>query len=123
MKTFTGKAEKMFEAWFDKNKDNIFDSNKLKFGHYSIWDMLGCSMQWGVYLEFADSLDINIIVDFEVGYMSSNNIMITDKFIYNVWHKQGEKWTETEELKFNTRQEAQESALERLNEIINEDER
>ena len=97
-----GKVKELFEEWY------VNQFHDYKF--YNPFNILPSSMQWGVMQDFYDSLGINIFitVEHDFGY-----IITKDRYdeIYEV-----KKW-------YNTRQEARQAALDKAEEIINNNKR
>lgn len=101
----TGKCKEDFEKWFRPNVTlvdiNIFNHRTTPF-----------SMQYGVYLEFFDSVGIDIKCDYWINFNHIDN----DKRYYRSWvndDKASQQFTET-------RQEAQQQAIIKANTIYNE---
>jgi len=90
----TGKAKEQFEEWF--NTHHVYEHSGLAKFEY-----LPESMQWGVYQDWADSIDIWIEV-----YPIGNNL-----FCWSISNYGNTK---------TTRQEARNAAIDKLNEIVNE---
>jgi hypothetical protein len=93
MKTLTGKAKEHFDNWY---------INKRYILHLVNFYGLEDSMQWGVYQDWADSLEYYFDIEKrfdEDGYVCFGN--------HNF------------EKETNTRQEARNAAIEKLNEIYN----
>ena len=117
----TGKCKEDFEKWALLNAEYIFDyaiENDDKTGiptyegryfHYQDIDDLPKSMQYGVYVDFFDSVGIKISVNFT-----------HENFRFDGW------WftilTNNDEIDkpFDTRQEARTKAIEKANDIYNE---
>ena len=94
----TGKCKEDFEKWYEKHNLKVsWVSLDLIFKH------LPDSMQYGVYIDFFDSVGIIIEVTYD------NLPMEFDCYVNN------EKWTG-----FFTRQEARTKAIEKASEIYNE---
>lgn len=109
----TGKAKELFYDWLG----DWFETNaSLLEETYYTDDLdnfcnLPLSMQWGVYIEFSDSLGYYISTDF------STNYELTPNGWFDWYITDGKKLDEWGECK--TRKEAQTAALEKLNELIN----
>lgn len=107
----TGKCIEAFEKWLDKQNFSIsHDVGDRQMNVVPLGDMfsqLPLSMQFGVYVDFFDSVGLNILltVEFDYGYI------ITE-----------DKYQEIEEVKkfYETRQEAREQSILKANSIYNE---
>ena len=92
---------KQFQEWFysiSKYSDMIYSDGER--GEYRtniqyVWDSLPFSCQWGVYLEFFDSVGISISCEFK------NEYIIRDD-------NKGQQWYG---IDFESRQEAQQEAI------------
>jgi len=114
----TGKNKEQFEKWFEerfkrdtgiKLPSRILSSNSV----LDTLDLYDFSMQWGVYLEYYDSLGVRIEV---LTYPIHN----TESGFYFDWiiHLSNENECGTNE-EYYSRKEAQEAALKKADEIIN----
>lgn len=111
MELLTGKCKEDFEYFFyNKYSKSLFDysntpKNKLKkyFGWFYDLEM---SFKYGVYVDFFDSVGLNILitVEFDFGYIITEN-----------------RYEEVEEVKkwYDTRQESQLEAIKKANELYN----
>ena len=107
-----GKAKELFEKWYVKHNYEVRDLHDTHFDTYIIgFYGLDDSFQWGVYQDFADSL----------GYEVSTFVSLSDLSKYG-WditiHEKDMVAFRT--TYFKTRQEARNAAIEKLNEIINQ---
>ena len=105
----TGKNKEQFEKWLT---DKHFDSCKKKGCIYPNVDSFYFSvpsMQWGVYLEYFDSIGIMITTDYDVNTKNPFYYWIA---VDGVTRHDGEQ-----DL---TRQQAQQAALKKANELANE---
>ncbi len=96
-----GKAKIYFQDWFTDSKNQNLDFNYFNIIHS--FDNLPDSMQYGVYVDWFDSIGLKIGVNpiFDDDYWVSVN----DEEVKNV--------------KFLNRQHARNSAIEKANEIYN----
>ena len=109
----TGKAKEVFDKWFvtytneqlGSKRDDFADDDDMLDAFYKT---LIPPMQWGVYQDWADSL----------GYEIS-----TGRIFEKVWGADIIVWSNDEvmlwEDEYDTRQEARNAAVEKLNELIN----
>lgn len=98
----TNKAMELFEEWYLSNIGKLRSRSYDKLMVYQFYD-LPLSMQWGVYLEFADSLGY-CISTFEDSCSMCWNVYINDEYVSD---------------NPKTRQEAQIEAVKKLNDLIN----
>jgi len=102
----TGKAKAKFEEWY--NSDGV----PMTYPHFDDFCMLPEAAQWGVIQDWADSIgvriDIVVFYDRMLGYVRGYEVKVNDDNIFN----NGDV--------FETRQEARNAAIEKLNELINE---
>lgn len=98
-----GKAKEDFEKWL---KYNIIYCNvpDVVYWFYEV----PSSMQWGVIIDWADS----------VGYIIELEELTQGKWYYIITYENYTKYEESNTLK--TRHEAREKAIEKLNNIYNE---
>jgi len=108
----TGKAKEQFEKWLiDQNTGMVLDTEAEPW--VLLYDMVEAA-RWGFYQDWADSLGYRLMV--HDGWMSPYvwgfNIGRSDKaaMLYDAGMPN----------KFETRQEARNAAIEKLNEIINQ---
>ena len=106
------KTNKQFKEWLienyaeyepekgDKNIWVLYAGDNM----FISWSELPFSMQWGIYLEFFDSVEIRIKVD--------PRYFVYHFFCYSITGK------ELSYKSFDTRQEAQEAAIEKAFEIL-----
>lgn len=110
MELLTGKCKEYFEKWYLQQEYGNRTGKELV---YAINDVYGCdfykmilSMQYGVYVDFFDSVGLNILitVEFDFGYIITEN-----------------RYEEVEEVKkwYDTRQESQLEAIKKANELYN----
>lgn len=105
----TGKCKQDFEKWFFDR----FDYPTATIPFYGYWYKTHPSMQWGVYVDFFDSMGIYISV------MSSCSHNIKFKFYsFDVCIEGNGFCIDIDDIK--TRQEARQKAIEKANEIYNE---
>ena len=101
----TDKTKEKFEEWYDENHYSISDK-------YTDFDYFTFSMQWGVYLEFFDS----------VGYCISEYTFSEDKsFSCDVEDFKTKEFIDCGT--FETRKEAQTEAIKKANELFNQSNR
>ena len=94
----TKKNKEQFENWY-------FDSGQNAYCDLRSFYLYPLSMQWGVYLEYYDSLRVNINA---LGY---NSIWAYEVNINGI--------QKCEDFNCSTRQEAQTEALNKADEIVN----
>ncbi len=88
----TSKAKVDLGEWYEKQDYNV-----------SVWfNLLPLSMQWGVYVDWADSVGIHISLN---------------SFDKEYWYDF--EPNKIEGINYKTRQEARETAIKKLNEIYN----
>ena len=106
----TGKAKEQFEEWWKTQPKSFVNMGfcYLSYGSKLVrLDSISESMQWGVYQDWADSL----------GYYITNSFIGGNKpFAPDITKDDNLLWEDY----FNTRQEARNAAIEKLNELINE---
>ena len=103
-----GKALEKFQDWAREKGycESIMGSFSMKTGsYYSVFSLYPISMQFGLIQEWADSEDYILVIDIDVDMFEC--------WIYPL-DNTGEGWSG-----FKTRQEAQEQAVKKLNEIYN----
>ena len=113
--TLTGKAKEEFEKWFANELERT-EQKLTELGRVHVVDefytRITESMQWGVYQDWADSLghrlDVTVFYDQMLGYVRGYEVKVNDKDIY----RGGDV--------FETREEARDAAVEKLNELIND---
>lgn len=112
---FTDKAKEKFEYWYKqkeiswiKGEDEAEEIPAIKTFH-----KLPYIMQWGVYLEFAESEGYYISTDF------STNYELTPNGWFDWYITDGKKLDEWGECK--TRKEAQIECLKKLNDLLNKE--
>jgi len=121
MELLTGKCREAFEKWVFATKeelDFLFDImgiEALVTPKINALEELPFSMQWGVYLEFFDSIGIYINVFYVFGYNEDN-------FNYEISLKSDELYSVNQDDDHNiyTREEAQTKAIKKANSIFNE---
>ena len=109
----TGKCKEDFEKWIitDFVRDNLDPNDTLSNPSFDskLFYSMPFSMQWGVYLSWLDSLDYYMILTKEPhGFWSW--VILHNEFVVE-WSEQ------TDDIK--TRQEAQQAAIQKANEIYN----
>jgi len=104
-----GKAKEQFEKWYLKEYTEMV----FKDGLGLTFRDLPQPMQWGVYQDWADSLDIDMFI--EVEYVEKSNILFT--FTWSVFHYSVGIAEEIGHCE--TRQEARTAAIKKLDELIN----
>ena len=108
--TLTGKAKEEFEKWFANELERT-EQKLTELGRVHVVDefytRITESMQWGVYQDWADSLGYDVVTQASIEQ---------DKYWFTVWH-QDEHFNEEY---FTTRQQARNAAVEKLNELIND---
>tara|TARA_R110000782_G_C14515250_1_gene380411 strand:+ start:18 stop:335 length:318 start_codon:yes stop_codon:yes gene_type:complete len=100
----TGKAKEEFEKWYDEKHGTC--NNLLCYN--SLYD-LPKSMQWGVYQDWADILGYDMVTQASIEQ---------DKYWFSLWH-QDEQYEHFNEEYFTTREQVRNAAVEKLNELIN----
>ena len=99
----TGKCKEDFEKWRISKKDSY-----LK---HCFFEDLDDSMQYGVLIDFFDSVGIRILIDMDFG----NEVY--DKFVLYIEYKK--HCFCNYGMNFKTRQEARTEAIKKANEIYN----
>lgn len=100
----TGNAKEKFEEWF---KFKWREKGSAPIGLAKFYS-LPESMKWGIYQDWADSMGYEMWVE---------KAMAEFRYWYNIYEKDGRlHYNEG----FQTRQEARNSVIDKLNEIINE---
>lgn len=102
----TGKAKVEFEKWWRKNTENVEFIYLIDF--YKEPE----AMQFGVYVDFADSVEIHL----QIMYNTSSKI-------YTVWINNSMEYFNSCNLidyTFKNRSEARTAAIEKFNELLNE---
>ena len=104
----TGKCKDDFEKWYLKgvSKEDNFDQYAMQ-SFYSN----GNSMQYGVFVDYFDSVGIEIILEYF--FYNSFNVRIEEDNVEEDYHQEYFIKTECE------RQEARTKAIEKANEIYN----
>jgi len=91
---------KQFEEWFENHK-----SNQTKATEYIGFEQLPFSMKWGIYLEFFDSVNIRLTVEW---------MFESEYFIYRV-----NDWVSSDVAHYcNDRKEAQEWGIAKAFELL-----
>ena len=98
----TGKCKEDFEKWFLKQ----WDVKKLEYFYF-----LTPSMQYGVLIDFFDSVGIRILIDMDFGNFVFNKFVLYIEYKKNCFCNYG--------MNFKTRQEARTAAVKMANEIYN----
>lgn len=112
----TSKNKEQFEKWWFNNSDydgTILDNMNLK----TFYD-LPLSMQWGVYLEYYDSLGVVIDCQPVMDYRGNEYVGVIDWYS-NVVELKVDMSELIEHGQHKTRQEAQTEALKKADEIVN----
>ena len=112
MKTLTGKAEKLFNEWYLENDSDFLLRCQGESDYAEYFEDLKFSYKWGVYLEFADSLGYELIAERHTDFAGTFTNLFNWE-IYKIKNREGDIGIK------DTRQEAQQSALDKLDEIIN----
>ena len=103
-----GKAKQLFEEWYEKDWINKRLPPIRAFYEYSL------SIQWGVYLEWADSMGYELCVDWgvdsELNFIDSFSYVVINTKTCDNYGGGGNK---------DTRKEAQTEAIKKLSELIN----
>ena len=102
------KAKKEFEDWFRPRYMDNKTTGEIRVTLYDFYKF-PFEWQWGVYLEFFDSVNLNIQVEADLFEMNDLKP--------NVWKYQYYVDSITDEIWFNTRTEAQQEAVEKAFEI------
>ncbi len=107
------KENKQFEEWYDVAYSS--DGVKLRYDHF---EQLPFSMQWGVYLEFFDSVGICIdsVWRFDLGF----GFILIDKYGHETHSYYDVKFNSIcDAIFWDTRTEAQKEAIKKAFEILN----
>lgn len=112
----TGKARSLFAEWLTAKNESEWGGTFKGF-----YCALSESMQWGVYEEWADSLGFYFFIEPHLGgggvafycQIRWRNADFIDQF----WE---DRWDDGSVRYYNSRQEARKAAIERLNELINQ---
>lgn len=99
----TGKCKKDFEEWFEENTNKVLN---LSYAH-SFFDKYPESMRWGVYQDFFDSKELNIFCFIDPFAPFGNWIFAVEP-------------NYSEFGNYNSRKESQTAAIEKANEIYND---
>jgi hypothetical protein len=107
-----GKAKEQFEEWYNENYEFVeMPSIDDSFCINTFYE-LPEAMQWGVYQDFADSIGVRITIavfyDQMLKYTRGYELRVNDELVFD----SGDV--------FETRQEARNAAIEKLNELINQ---
>jgi len=98
----TGKCKEYFEKWFLKQ----WDVKKLEYFYF-----LTPSMQYGVLIDFFDSVGIRILIDMDFGNFVFNKFVLYIEYKKHCFCNYG--------MNFKTRQEARTEGVKKANEIYN----
>lgn len=98
---------KQFEEWYNTKIQHGFWTYQTPVKEFY---ELPFSMQWGVYLDFFDSVNLNIQIEADLFEMNDLKP--------NVWKYQYYIDIITDEVWFNTRTEAQKEAIKKAFEIL-----
>jgi hypothetical protein len=104
----TGKCKQDFERWYSNQKYNLSATHNAGYhpNNYMDWFYtLPKSMQYGVYVDFFDSVGVNI------------EITNDNKHIKTFWVDVNAK--ETDDIELNSRPEARTAAIEKANQTYN----
>jgi len=110
----TGQAKSDFEKWYmalrqsemDRDEaENTFENANLFFVHISTFYNTPLSFQFGVYVDWADSVGIYISID-----LGKNQ---EDNYVFPIWINEEYYYTS------NSRHEARELAIKKLDELYN----
>ena len=118
----TGKCKKDFVKYINKNefhwiKTCLDDELSLDIMDYDLILQLPKSMQYGVYVDFFDSIGVHL--DVCINYQTIKNKTILLGYYYEL-HELGGKHCIEDCDDYKTRQEAREKAIVKVNEIYNE---
>lgn len=104
----SGKCKELFEEWLLKEKPVTFEiiGSIFNFSTIGSFNYLPSSMQWGVYQDFGDSLNINMCT-----YKPGSKI-----WYYAINTNGAKKFINGTS---NSRQQSRTAAIEKLNELIN----
>jgi hypothetical protein len=109
----TGKAKEQFEEWYELNYEAIglpsIDDEFYLSGFYELPD----SMQFGVYVDFADS--VGMLIDTDVVW----EVIALNENVYEYTIKNKQELLVLGDGFAYTRREARELAVNKLNQIIN----
>lgn len=97
----TGKAKDLFKQYYEKLTPHT--PNHIT---YSTFMGLHSSLQWGIYQDWADSIGYDMITEANTEQTSYWFTIYGQEYISDVM--------------FKTRQEARDAAIEKLNDLINE---
>jgi regulation of enolase protein 1 (concanavalin A-like superfamily) len=108
----TGKCKEDFEKWYDM--EYLFGLHHiLKFTLDDFYSLPLKALQYGVYVDFFDS--VGIMLSIENYHNKKSGIY------YEVgWTINTREWNVMNDIQFKTRQEAQTKAIEKANKIYNE---
>jgi len=99
---------KQFEEWYINHLKDNGVTEDFEF-HIERWHSLSFMFQWGVYLEFFDSVGIHVTVE----YCVNENML---EWIYNILFDEYMDWRHSDYKQ--TRQEAQQEAIKKAFEIL-----
>jgi len=102
----TKKNKEQFEKWYNESPYGDYLFTHVETAYNTGFEELPLSMQWGVYLEYYDSLDVYKSTMIEIRYYLYFDAF--DVYIYGEWV-----------ISCSTRQEAQTEALKKADEIAN----
>ena len=108
----TGKCKEDFEKWVNQNHQKLIvrmGSEKTTTGTLILWDEFPLSLKWGVYVDFFDSVGIKILIKNQ-DYQNWWFFHIKPVDIHETYIERSLR---------NTRSEARKSAIEKANEIYN----
>jgi hypothetical protein len=111
----TGKSKISFEKWYFKYCEDLelYPNGTNKRHIMLMFYELTQSMQYGVYVDFFDS--VGIMLSMENYYNTKSDIY------YEVgWTTISRGWNTMNDMQFKTRQEARTKAIEKANKIYNE---
>lgn len=108
MKLLTDNCEKAFDKWYK------VEFEKINLPYIQGFEISDLSIQWGVYLEFFESVELKVsVMHFPDGYYGYD-IQEQSK------EKSGWEWIILwEDERFKNRQEAQAAAIKKANELWN----
>ena len=103
----TGENKEKFKEWL---WENVYVPNA--WHQYNItFEQLPPSMQWGVYVDYADSLDVFIYV---LAWETEGGDYYFNWGIIGFWGDHSDN------IRYESRQEAREKAIDKFNELMNE---
>lgn len=108
----TGKCKEAFEKWYLKtqNKPKYLDTSQIRYSILAWFYAQPFNMQYGVYVDFFDSVGIRVFVE----QLRDNTFSVQYSYCSEVRFLRGIP------NKFLDRSEARQKAIEKANELYNE---